>query len=328
MRRASRIGFAGSPDFAATILEGLIATDFAPVLVLSQPPRPAGRGRKLRPSAVAELATANGIPVQTPRTLKTAAAQEALAAFELDLLIVAAYGLILPQAVLDLPQLGCLNVHASLLPRWRGAAPIERAIMAGDTETGVALMQMEAGLDTGPVYQSTRIAITPTTTGHELEAALAAAGTALLLELLPSLLAEPQPPVPVPQAEQGVTYAHKLTAADSEIDWRRSATEIDRQVRALTGRQPALARLGKLRLKLLSVTVVEDAAIAAAPGTILGLEKRGLRVATGAGALLLNRVQLNRGKGTPLDGVALRNGYSDLFPNGSRFDEPTAADSA
>ena len=186
----ARVGFAGTPEFAAVILSALIKDRQNLQVVYTQPDRRAGRGRRLTANPVKQLALKHGISVAQPVTLKTPEAQRDLAGHQLDLLIVAAYGLILPQAILDTPRLGCVNVHASLLPRWRGAAPVERAIMAGDSETGVSIMHMDAGLDTGPVYASRRVPITATSQGPELEAELAACGAALLLELLPNIEAQ------------------------------------------------------------------------------------------------------------------------------------------
>lgn len=314
MNKNARIGFAGTPDFAATILSGLLAGGYHPVVVYSQPDRPKGRGRKLVPSPVKALALANDIAVTTPRTLRDPDAQQALAEQQLDLLIVAAYGLILPQAVLDLPKLGCLNVHASLLPRWRGAAPVERAIMAGDTETGVALMQMEAGLDTGPVYRSAVTAIGNATTARALEQTLAADGVRLLVELLPEF----EQATAIPQAAEGMTYADKITSADSEIDWQDSAITIDRQVRALCERAPARSSSEDLTLQILTATPLSDLSDAA-PGTIIALGKKGLQIATGAGTLNVTVAQLNRGKGKPMGAADLANGYAELLAAGRRF---------
>lgn len=315
MNPPKRIGFAGTPEFATAILAGLIGGGYKPVVVYSQPPRPRGRGRRLVPSPVAELASSHGIRVETPRSLRKADAQQTLAGFELDLLIVAAYGLILPSEVLRLPTLGCLNVHASLLPRWRGAAPIERAILAGDHESGIALMQMDEGLDTGPVHSERRVEIGPSMTAGDLEEDLARAGIEALLELLPRLPRSE----PLPQSDNGACYAHKLSATDSLIRWDRPAVELERQVRGLMPRQPATATRGDLRLRVLAAAV-EPSTANAPPGTVLALDKQGLLVRTADAALRLLRIQLNRGKGAPLDGAALRNGYGKLLEAGTRLD--------
>ena len=319
MDRTARLGFAGTPDFAATILARLLEGGYRPTVVYSQPARPRGRGRNLVKSPVAELAEQENIAVETPRSLKPAEAQQALHAYRLDLLIVAAYGLLLPAGVLTAPRLGCLNVHASLLPRWRGAAPIERALLAGDETTGVALMQMDEGLDTGPVHTTLSLPITATMTGGELESALAKAGGDALLELLTRL----EDSVPVSQPTNGACYAHKLTAADSLIDWRQDAAQIERQVRALLPRQPATATLGDLRLRVLGAAIEPATPSQAAPGTILALDKGGLLVQTGTGGLRLSLLQLNRGKGQPLDGAALRNGYAQQLAPGVQLDTDT-----
>ena len=310
MTASLRLGFAGTPPFAATILSALIDSGHALDLVLTQPDRPTGRGRKRQPSPVKSLAVASGLPVRDPPTL----AGESLADDNLDLLVVAAYGLILPDHVLDAPRLGCLNVHASLLPRWRGAAPVERAIMAGDTETGVCLMQMDAGLDTGPVYTCKRVVIGAEETGGELEGRLALLGGELLRNLLPKI----ETLTPEPQSGSGATYAHKLTAADALIDWRHSADQITRQIRALVDRRPAtaLAASGEVRIRILAAKADADPHDRH-PGTILRADRQGLVIACGSGLLRITRLQLNRGKGTAMDAAAAANGYPDLLSAGS-----------
>ncbi|MEJ2088682.1 MAG: methionyl-tRNA formyltransferase [Gammaproteobacteria bacterium] len=314
-----RLGFAGTPPFAATILQALIDSPHPLELVLTQPNRPAGRGRKPKPSPVKALALAHGLPVRDPPGLK----RFSLEAFALDLLVVAAYGLILPGHILAAPRLGCLNVHASLLPRWRGAAPVERAIIAGDAETGVCLMQMDAGLDTGPVYALARTAIGPTETGGTLEARLADLGAQLLVDSLPDL----ETMTPTPQPEEGVTYAAKLTVADARIDWADPADLTARRIRAVADRLPVTlftrAEDGALiRMRLLAAAA-EARAASAEPGTILATDpehRDAIRVACGSGALRITRLQLNRGKGTPLTAVAAMNGYPELFRPGRRLE--------
>lgn len=329
MSRPLRLGFAGTPEFAATILEHLIAADQPPELVFTQPDRPTGRGRKLKPSPVKTLAQARGLSIQDPARLKGIS----LAGYDLDLLVVAAYGLILPVRILAEPRLGCLNVHASLLPRWRGAAPVERAIMAGDAETGVCLMQMDAGLDTGPVYACERLAIGAAETGGQLEERLARAGATLLLEILPRLDAM----TPRPQPEAGVTYAHKLTAADSVPDWQGDAAGLARRIRALADRQPLAAYIaddaGLARIRLLGAEpVTEEAAgtmasVAPSPGTIVASARSGIEIACGSGRLRVTRLQLNRGKGTPMPAEAAINGYPGLLAVGQAL-LPTPPDHA
>ena len=227
-----RIAFMGSPDFAVPVLAALVEAGHEIACVYSQPPRPAGRGKKLRPTPVHQWAEARGLEVRTPRSLKKEPEQEAFAALGLDAAVVVAYGLILPQAVLDAPTHGCMNMHASLLPRWRGAAPIHRAVIAGDAKTGVQAMMMEAGLDTGPVLatEETDILLTDTTGSVHDRLADLAAGLAVtsLAGLVDGSL------IPQPQPEEGVTYAHKVTAEDQRIDWAKSAHEVDCQIRGLS----------------------------------------------------------------------------------------------
>ena len=232
MTKPLRIAFMGSPDFSVPVLAALVEAGHDVVCVYSQPPRPAGRGKKLRPTPVHQWAEARGIDVRTPRSLKQAPEQEDFAALDLDAAVVVAYGLILPQTVLDAPRLGCMNMHASLLPRWRGAAPIHRAIIAGDDVTGVQAMMMEAGLDTGPVLATEQTPILPTdTTGsvHDRLADLAADLAVTALSGLADGRLSPQP-----QIEDGVTYAHKVTAEDQRVDWTKSASEVDCQIRGLS----------------------------------------------------------------------------------------------
>ncbi|MEM9224909.1 MAG: methionyl-tRNA formyltransferase [Pseudomonadota bacterium] len=227
-----RIAFMGSPDFAVPVLDALVEAGHHVACVYSQPPRPAGRGKKLRPTPVHTYAEAHGYEVRTPRSLKAEADQAAFAALELDAAIVVAYGLILPQTVLDAPRLGCMNMHASLLPRWRGAAPIQRAIMAGDDMTGVQAMMMEAGLDTGPILATEKTRIFPFDTAASVHDRLAG----LAADLAPRALAglADGSLVPVPQGDDDVRYAHKLEARDQRIDWSRPAAEIDCHIRGLS----------------------------------------------------------------------------------------------
>jgi methionyl-tRNA formyltransferase len=306
-----RLAFAGSPQFAAHILSALLRRHEVPV-VYCQPPRPAGRGKRLRPSAVEVLARAHGIPVQSPRTLRTSDAAGVLAGYGADALVVAAYGLLLPRAILDVPPLGCINVHASLLPRWRGAAPVERALIAGDDTTGVCIMQMDDGLDTGPVIARAACAILPTDTGGTLTERLADLGASTLM----ACLQDPSTWAPQPQAECGITYAQKLTAQDSLIDWTADAAVVARTIRALNPRQPAISHLDGERVRFLFGTACAGRG---APGEILSLSRESLTVACGVGAVAITQAQLTRGKGTPLDAAALFNGYRALLAVGSRF---------
>ena len=248
-----RLIFMGTPDFSVAALDALVAAGHEILCVYSQPPRPAGRGKKPRPSPVQARAEALGLPVRHPVSLKGAEAQADFAALGADLAVVVAYGLILPQAVLAAPARGCLNIHASLLPRWRGAAPIQRAIMAGDAETGVCIMQMEAGLDTGPVLLRESLAIGPEDTAGDLHDRLAGLGA----ELIVAALAELDGLRPEAQPEAGVTYAAKIDKAEAKIDWSRSAAEIDRQIRGLSPFPGAWAEIGGERVKLLLSTVAD-----------------------------------------------------------------------
>lgn len=275
-----RVVFMGTPEFSVPALDALVAAGHELCCVYTQPPRPAGRGKKDRPSPVHLRAEALGIPVRHPARLRDPVDQAEFAALQADVAVVVAYGLILPQPVLDAPRLGCLNIHASLLPRWRGAAPIHRAIMAGDTETGVCIMQMEAGLDTGPVLLRLSLPISPQdTTGalHDRLSALGAAGITQALSQLDSLTPDPQPDV-------GVTYAEKIDKAEAQVDWTRSAVEIDRQIRGLSPFPGAWTMAGDTRIKLLSSRVVAGSG---APGAVL----QGLTIACGDGAVEILRAQ-------------------------------------
>ncbi|MCF8005300.1 MAG: methionyl-tRNA formyltransferase, partial [Chromatiaceae bacterium] len=252
-----RIIFAGTPTFAVPALSALIAADWPVVAVYTQPDRPAGRGRKIMPGPVKQTALDAGIPVFQPTSLKHSEALEQLETLAPDLMVVAAYGLILPPAVLDCPRLGCINIHASLLPRWRGAAPIQRAIAAGDEQTGISLMQMEQGLDTGPVYARQRTRIGPRETGGSLHDRLAAIGAKLLVDSLPAICEGA--PTPEPQDPERATYASKLEKRESTIDWQRSAIEIDRQIRAFDPWPVAQTRYNDETLRIWEACPLDDA---------------------------------------------------------------------
>ncbi|HME26158.1 MAG TPA: methionyl-tRNA formyltransferase [Acetobacteraceae bacterium] len=276
-----RLAFMGSPDFAVPALRALHTAGYEIAAVYCQRPKPAGRGYALRPCPVQVEAERLGLPVRTPARLRgDAVAQAAFAALGLDAAVVAAYGLILPQAMLDAPRQGCLNIHASLLPRWRGAAPIQAAVLAGDAETGVTIMQMDAGLDTGPMLLREAVPITATTTAAMLHDELAAIGARLALRALA------ENPIPELQPLDGVTYAPKLTRDAGRIDWTRDAAAIERQVRAF---DPWLGAFTTLRGAVLKVLAVELATGSGPPGMVL--DER-LTVACGTGALRLTRVQL------------------------------------
>ena len=270
----------GTPDFSVPALEALAAAGHDIAAVYTQPPRPAGRGQKERPSPVHLRAEALGLPVRHPKTLRTPEAQADFAALHADIAVVVAYGLILPKPVLDAPRHGCLNIHASLLPRWRGAAPIHRAILAGDGETGVCIMQMEEGLDTGPVLLRAATPIGPTDTTEDLHDRLAAIGARLIVEALDRL----DSLVPEPQPAEGVTYAAKIDKAEAAVDWTKPAGEIDRQIRGLSPFPGAWTIHEGRRLKLLRSRLAEGQG---APGEVL----RGLTIACGAGAVDILEVQ-------------------------------------
>ena len=267
-----RVIFMGTPDFSVPVLRA-IAARHEVVAVYSQPPRAAGRGQKPRPSPVQRAAEELGLMVRVPERLKSPEDQADFAALGADIAVVVAYGLILPQVVLDAPRLGCLNIHASLLPRWRGAAPIHRAVMAGDAETGVAIMQMEAGLDTGPVLAEARTAIGPEDTTADLHDRLAGMGANLIVDVLARL-----PLAAVPQAAEGVTYAAKIDKAEARIDWSRPAAEVDLLIRGLSPFPGAWCLIGEERVKLLRSRLIPASG---APGEVLS----GFRVACGQGAI-------------------------------------------
>ena len=292
-----RVVFAGTPDFAASSLAAVLDSEHEVVAVYTQPDRPAGRGRKLTPSPVKQLAQEHGLPVVQPASLKDADAQAELAALNADVMVVVAYGLLLPQAVLDTPRLGCINVHASLLPRWRGAAPIQRAIEAGDSASGVTIMQMDAGLDTGAMLYEVRTPITSRTTGGDLHDRLAIQGANALIHVLDnldngSLEATPQP-------EEGVTYAAKLSKAEAELDFTQSAEQLARKIRAFNPWPVAWCTLGNDRLRLLMASVEQGEQQQSPPGTLLEHGDDHLRIACGEQGqevLCVSRAQLPGGK--------------------------------
>ena len=269
-----RVVFMGTPDFSVPVLEALVDAGHEVVAVYSQPPRPAGRGKKDRPSPVQQRAEALGLPVRHPQSLKGAEAQAEFAALNADVAVVVAYGLILPQAVLDEPHFGCLNIHASLLPRWRGAAPIHRAILAGDVETGVCIMQMEAGLDTGPVLLQEALTIGAEETTGSLHDRLSDVGARLIVDALaqlPTLSPQVQP-------EAGVTYAAKIDKSEARVDWSQPAVQVDRLIRGLSPFPGAWCDVAGERVKLLASRVVSGDALA---GTVL----EGFTIACGDGAV-------------------------------------------
>ena len=291
---STRVIFAGTPEFAVPSLAALLdagrAAGLEVVAVYTQPDRPAGRGQKLQASPVKALAQARAIPVFQPESLKRDAdAVTQLRALDADLMVVVAYGLLLPVAVLEAPRLGCLNVHASLLPRWRGAAPIQRAVLAGDAQSGVCIMGMEAGLDTGPVYRRVETPIGPRETGGSLHDRLATLGASALLAALPGILDGSS--IPVPQDDALATYARKLTKEEARIDWTQPADAIERQVRAFDPWPVAQTSLDGAVLRVWDAEADEGATPPAAPGEVVATDKTGIVVATGRGTLRITRLQ-------------------------------------
>jgi methionyl-tRNA formyltransferase len=280
----------GTPAFSVPVLDALVQAGHEIACVYCQPPRPAGRGKKPRPTPVQARAEALGLPVRHPASLRTPEAQAEIAALDADIAVVVAYGLILPQPVLDAPRHGCLNIHASLLPRWRGAAPIHRAVMAGDAETGVCIMRMEAGLDTGPVLLRAATPIGPEDTTGDLHDRLSHLGAGLVVEALARL----PDLVPTPQPEAGVTYAEKIDKAEARIDWTRPAPEVDRLIRGLSPFPGAWCQVGDERVKLLRSRVVRGAGT---PGEVLS----GLTIACGAGAVQVLEVQRPGKRAMPVE---------------------------
>ncbi|MDO9149519.1 MAG: methionyl-tRNA formyltransferase [Hydrogenophaga sp.] len=313
-----KIIFAGTPEFARVALERLLAAGFEVPLVLSQPDRPAGRGMKLQASPVKQCALAHGLAVAQPRSLRldgkypedAAAARQAIEAANADAMVVAAYGLILPQWVLDTPRLGCFNIHASLLPRWRGAAPIHRAIEAGDPHTGVTIMQMDAGLDTGDMLLVERLPIAADDSTGSLHDRLAALGGRLMVEALE--LAACGGLRPVPQPADGVTYAHKIEKAEAAINWALPAATIERRVRAFNPFPGAGTALAGEAIKVWRAHAEPDNPVAVNAGQVLSADPHGIRVATGDGVLVLDELQRAGGKRLPaadfLRGFALTPG--------------------
>lgn len=287
---ALKILFAGTPDFAVPTLKALIEAGHELRAVYTQPDRPAGRGRKLTASPIKEIATSLGLSVLQPATLRDEEAVETLHRQGADLMVVAAYGLLLPQSVLDTPLLGCVNVHASLLPHWRGAAPIQRCILAGDRQSGATIMRMAAGLDKGPMYLKRSIPLDARETGGSLHDKLAELGASALMEALPGIADGTL--IPEPQDDAKATYAKKLGKEEAWVDWTRSAVELDRMVRAFNPWPVAQTRLGETRLRVWGSEVAGGEAGTEPPGRVLVTGKRGIDVATGEGLLRLTRLQL------------------------------------
>ena len=286
-----RIVFAGTPEFAAQALAAILAAGQSVPLVLTQPDRPSGRGMALKASPVKQLALKHGLQVHQPASLKSAESRQPIIDASPDVMVVAAYGLILPQAALDIPRLGCINIHASLLPRWRGAAPIQRAVLAGDAETGVTLMRMEAGLDTGPMLLKGRLPITDADCAATLHDKLAALGARLMVEALPRLARGELPGEPQPA--EGVTYAAKLEKSEAALDWRQTAVALSRAVRAF---DPFPGTVARIEGQTIKVWRAEPASGAGEPGTVLAADDDGILVACSEGALRLVELQKSGGK--------------------------------
>jgi methionyl-tRNA formyltransferase len=288
MTPAQRLVFAGTPEFSVPPLRALIDSPHAIVGVYTQPDRPAGRGRKLSYSPVKEVALDAGLRVYQPSSFKDPGAVEQLASLQPDLMIVVAYGLLLPRSVLDIPRLGCVNIHASVLPRWRGAAPIQRAVLAGDAASGISIMRMEQGLDTGPVYRVDEIELGPHETGGSLHDRLADLGADAVMQALPGILDGSL--VPKPQDDALSCYARKLDKAEAWIDWSQPAVDIERQVRAFNPWPVAQTRFEDANLRIWRAHAITG--LTAAPGTVMSATRDGVEVATGDGLLSITELQL------------------------------------
>lgn len=305
-----RIVFAGTPDFAASSLQALLDSEHEVIAVYTQPDRPAGRGRKLTPSPVKKLALEHNIDVSQPVSLKGEAEQTELASLNADIMVVVAYGLLLPKAVLDTPRLGCINVHASLLPRWRGAAPIHRALLAGDTTTGVTIMQMDVGLDTGDMLYKVECAIEPEDSSGELHDRLAMIGADALTTSLKQI--RDGDIQPEKQDDNLANYAHKLEKQEGAVDWSQPAERIARQVRGLSPWPVAYCTLDGKTLRIWGAQASDEVTTEYTPGSIISVTKKTIQIACGQGSLLLTKIQLPGGK--PLDTAAVLNAKRDLFP--------------
>ncbi len=314
MTQPLRIVFAGTPEFASLHLQAVIDSTHEVIAVYSQPDRPAGRGRKLTPSPVKQLALEHNIPVYQPKTLKTEEAQQELAALNPDLMVVVAYGLLLPQAILDIPKYGCINVHGSILPRWRGAAPIQRAIAAGDKETGVTIMQMDAGLDTGDMLLKACCPIHADDTSQNLHDRLAEIGAPCLQQALDQIAAGTL--APEKQNDEKANYAHKMSKEEGGIDWSKPARELDCLVRAFNPWPVSWAELDGERIRVWQATAIETSSDKA-PGTIISADKQGITVSCGTGSLVLKQLQLPGSRAMNIQD--LLNSRSDQFAPGKRF---------
>ncbi|AKH68136.1 methionyl-tRNA formyltransferase [Spongiibacter sp. IMCC21906] len=311
-----RLVFAGTPDFAAAHLQALLDNGQHDIVgVYSQPDRPAGRGKKPKPSPVKQLAERAELPVFQPINFKEDSARQELAGLRADLMIVVAYGLILPQAVLDIPRFGCVNVHGSILPRWRGAAPIQRAIEAGDRETGVTIMQMDAGLDTGDMLRIAKCEITSTTTSAELHDTLAKLGGPALIDAINSLATGTA--IAQAQNDDDSNYAAKIDKIEAEIDWSQSSATLDRKIRAFNPFPCCYTNLAETRIKIWQAQPVADADADGEAGTILQADKQGITVACGSGALRLLAIQLPGARA--MSAAEILNSKAQLFAPGTQL---------
>lgn len=315
-----RILFAGTPDFAARHLQALIDSEHEVIGVYTQPDRPAGRGKQLKASEVKQLALAHNLPVFQPERLKGEAEQAELASLKADIMVVVAYGLLLPQAVLDTPKFGCINVHGSLLPLWRGAAPIQRSLQAGDAQTGVTIMQMDIGLDTGDMLLKSATPIEPNDTSASLYEKLAELGPKALLESLSKI--EQGTALPVPQEDELATYAAKLSKAEAQLNWSLSAQAIDLNIRAFTPWPGSQTLLGDKVIKVHQASPLAEETHSA-PGTIVAAGKQGIDVATADGLIRLTKIQLPGKK--PVAASDALNARADWFAVGCSFSSPEPA---
>lgn len=309
-----KIIFAGTPELALPSLQALINSEHEIVAVYTKPDQPAGRGRKLLTSPVKQLAEAHHIPVQQPTTLRNTEEQALLKSFQADLMVVIAYGLILPKAVLETPRFGCINIHVSLLPRWRGASPIQQAILAGDTETGITIMQMDEGLDTGPILYQLPCSIKPTDTSQDLHDRLADLGAQALLTTLPQIAAGTCKPQI--QNDKDTCYAKKIDKQDAEINWHHSAEIIDRQIRGYNPWPIAYTYLNTQPVRVWQAEIIQ-APVTQQPGIIINANKNGIDVATGKHVLRLQKIQLAGGKCLAVSEVL--NSRADMFAVGNKF---------
>ncbi len=308
-----KVLFAGTPQFAAQYLNGLLSHNVDVVCTITQPDKPGKRGRKPLPSPVKQVATKHNLKIIQPERLS----QEDIEPFHADLLLVVAYGQILNSDVLRTPKFGCINVHTSLLPRWRGAAPVQRAILAGDSHTGVCIMQMDEGLDTGDILAQQSTPISPHDTAESLREKLSLLGIETLIEVIHQVSAGTQSAKPQPH--QGITYAHKITKKEACCLWRVSSGDIDRSIRAFNPDPICYSFIGDLRIRIYQASIHKTEGLQGEPGEILATSKRGILVACGTGSIMLERIQLPVGKGSILTGSDIINSRSGLFTAGKQF---------